>query len=207
MSNIPQPSSWKGERWTVTQIGLLLRCILRGYNQRQCAEVLEYFFHGRTGGDSRGVEWWFQSLRKEGGLKDETQQWHERSFSTWAKRSKAADDEVADINEMFTQWTTLKTHEGVLLDILSSNCTEKACASLLEAAIPNTDDFLMTTMTSGKPLEDRIQEACSRFGRQPEAVQDWIKHWKVDKEVAEILSQIDDYLAESLRLDHASGQV
>ena len=208
----PGEKTSKNKWWTVPQLGLLLKCKIWKYNNLQCAQVLEHYFHGRTEGKEVRVVPHALSLNKE--LKDENDQLHDSSFGVWVQLHKVPDAEVEEINSNWANWTTLKTHEGVLLELLlltESNqkgfdlqnpphSVASYYASLLQKSIPN-QDILPTSGPSETPMA-KICEALLRFKEckpslrddaglwNEEAIKGWIKAWKVEKEVAQILENV-----------------
>ena len=181
------------------------------YTHLQCAQVLEHYFHGRTEGKGELVAPHAQFLNKALKPEGEVGRLHDSSFEIWAEINKVPQAEVDEIDSNWANWTTLKTHEGVLLKLLlSTESNQKGFdlqnpphsvvsyyASLLQQFIPN-QDILPTSEPPSTPVA-RICEAFSRFGEckpplrdgaglwKEEAIEDWIKAWKVEKGVAQIL--------------------
>jgi hypothetical protein len=210
----PGVKTYANQRWTVPQLGLLLKCKIREYTHLQSAQVLEHYFHGRTEGKGELVAPHAQFLNKALKPEGEVGRLHDSSFEIWAEINKVPQAEVDEIDSNWANWTTLKTHEGVLLELLlltESNqkgfdlqnpphSVASYYASLLQQSIPN-QDTLLTSGPSETPVA-RICEAFSRFGEckpplrdgaglwKKEAIKGWIKAWKVEKEVAQILENV-----------------
>lgn len=179
--------------------GLILQCLVAGYTHKQCSEALDHFFPGRTDGNPRRIEFPLQSLLN---LKDAAGKWTEDSFDTWVRSEIVEDVEVEEINRMMARWKTLQTHKGVLLRLLLDGYNREGCARLLEFLLPNRDEILTTTTPPTTSLEDRINEACSLFAQyepslrvdgswEQSRIETWIKAWKTNDEVAEIMSGLD----------------
>jgi hypothetical protein len=207
----PGEKTSKNQPWTFPQLGLLLKCKIWKYTNLQCAQVLEHYFHGRTEGKGERVAAYAQSLNKELKPKDEIGPLHNSSFEIWAEIHKVPQAEVNEIDSNWANWTTLKIYEGVLLKLLLlTESNQKGFdlqnpphsvvsyyANLLQQFIPN-QDILPTSEPPSTPVA-RICEAFSRFGEckpplrdgaglwKEEAIQDWIKAWKVENGVAQIL--------------------
>ena len=145
-----------------------------------------------------------QSLNKELKPKDGKGRLHEGSFAVWVELHQVPLAEEEEINSNWANWMTLKTHEGVLLELLrlteSNQKGESYYAGLLQQLIPNQD--ILPTL---EPLETpvaRICEALSRFREctpplrdeaglwKEEAIKAWIKAWKVENEVGQILDNM-----------------
>jgi hypothetical protein len=208
MSN-PDGKASKNKQWTSSQLGLLLKCKIQKYTSLQCAQVLEHYFHGRTEGKEERVARHAQSLNQELELK-ENGRLHDGSFAIWVELHQVPSAEVEKVNSNWANWTTLKTHEGVLLELLlltepnqkgfdprdPPSSEESYYATLLQQFIPN-QDILPTSEPSSTPVA-RVREAFSRFKEckpplrddaglwKEEAIKDWIKAWKVEEGVAQI---------------------
>jgi hypothetical protein len=205
----PDGKSCKNKQWTSPQLGLLLKCKIRKYTNLQCAQVLEHYFHGRTEGKEERVVHHAQSLNQEPKLK-ENGRLHDGSFAIWFQLHQVPLAEVEKINSNWANWTTLKTHEGVLLKLLlltESNqkgsdlrnfphSEESYYADLLQKFLPNQD-----ILPTSEPPSDPVASICEALSRlkecQPplrdnagvwkeEAIKDWIEAWKVEEGVAQI---------------------
>jgi hypothetical protein len=203
----PDGKVCKNQRWTSPQLGLLLKCKIRKYTNLQCAQVLEHYFHGRTEGKDERVVRHAQSLNQEPELKDENGQLHDGSFAIWVQLHQVTPAEVEKINSNWANWTTIKTHEGVLLELLLStksfpHSEESHYAGLLQQLIPIPNQHILPTSEPPSTLVARICEAFSRFKEykpplrddarlwKKEAIKDWIKAWKVEEEVAQIFEDM-----------------
>jgi len=142
-----------------------------------------------------------QSLNQELELK-ENGRLHDGSFAIWVQLHQVPAAEVEEINRNWANWTTLKTHEGVLLELLrltesnQKGSEESYYAGLLEQSIPN--QHILPTSEPPSILAARVCEAFSRFKEckpplrddaglwKEEAIKDWIKTWKVEDGVAQI---------------------
>jgi len=202
----PDGKTSKNKQWTSPQLGLLLKCMIRKYTNLQCAQVIEHYFHGRTEGKAERVTHHVQSLKQEPKLKNGNQQLHDGSFATWIELHQVPTADVENINSNWADWTTLKTHEGVLLELLSTNSNQKGFdlrdphseesyyAGLLQQLIPTSEPLPI--------LVARIHEAFSRFKEckpplrddaglwKKEAIKNWIKAWKVEEGVAQIFENM-----------------
>jgi hypothetical protein len=210
----PGEKTSKNQPWTSPQLGLLLKCKIRKYTNLQCAQVLEHYFHGRTEGKGERVASHAQSFNKVLKPEGEVGRLHDSSFEIWAEIHKVPQAEVDGIDSNLANWTALKTYEGVLLRLLLlTESNQKGFdlqnpphsvvsyyANLLQQFIPN-QDILPTSEPPSTPVA-RICEAFSRFGEckpplrddaelwKKEAIKDWIKAWKVEEEVAQILENV-----------------
>jgi hypothetical protein len=210
----PDGKACRNQQWTSPQLGLLLKCKIWKYTNLQCAQVLEHYFHSRTEGKDERVARHAQSLNQEPELKDENGQLHDGSFAIWVQLHQVPPAEVEKINSNWANWTTLKTHEGVLLELLLStksnqkgfdlrnfpHSEESYYAGLLRQLIPN--QHILPTSEPPSALVARICEAFSRFKEykpplrddaglwKKEAVKDWIKAWKVEEGVAQIFKDM-----------------
>jgi len=210
----PDGKACKNQLWTSPQLGLLLKCKIWKYTNLQCAQVLEHYFHSRTEGKDERVARHAQSLNQEPKLKDENGQLHDGSFAIWVQLHQVPPAEVEEINSNWANWTTLKTHEGVLLELLLStksnqkgfdlrnfpHCEESYYAGLLQRLIPN--QHILPTSEPPSTLVARICEAFSRFKEykpplrddarlwKKEAIKGWIKAWKVEEGVAQIFKDM-----------------
>ena len=210
----PDGKACRYQRWTSPQLGLLLKCKIRKYSNLQCAQVLEHYFHSRTEGKIERVASHAQSLNQELGLKDENGQLDDCSFAIWVELHQVPSAEVEKINSYWANWTTLKTHEGVLLELLlltESNqkssdlrnfpySDEPYYAHLLQRLIPN--QHILPTLEPPSTLVASIREAVSRFKEckpplrngaglwKKEAIKNWIEAWKVEEGVAQILKNM-----------------
>ena len=196
----PDRQTCKNQHWTSPQLGLLLKCKIWKYTNLQCAQVLEHYFHGRTEGKEARVAYQAQSLNQEPKLKDGNQKLHDGSFAIWVQLHQVPPAEVENINSNWANWTTLKTHEGVLLELLlSTNSNQKDFdesyyAGLLRQLIPTSE--------SPSVLVARVGEAFSRFREckpplrddaglwKKEAIKNWIEAWKVEDGVTQILENM-----------------
>jgi hypothetical protein len=216
----PDGKACKNQQWTSPQLGLLLKCKIRKYTNLQCAQVLEHYFHSRTEGKDERVARHAQSLNQEPELKDENGQLHDGSFAIWVQLHQVPSAEVEKINSNWANWATLKTHEGVLLELLLStqsnqkgsrfrdfpgkfpfpHFSESDYTGLLQQLIPN--QHILPTSEPPSTLVARICEAFSRFKEykpplrddarlwKKEAIKDWIKAWKVEEGVAQIFKDM-----------------
>jgi hypothetical protein len=210
----PDGSGYRDQRWTVPQLGLLVKCKIRKYTNIQCAQVLEHYFHGRTEGRGDRVAPYAQFLNKALKPKDEIGGLDDSSFEIWAEIYQVPRAELDEISSNWANWTTLKTHEGVLLELLRLTESNQRgfdlqnpphsvvsyYANLLQRLILSPD-ILPTSGPPATPVA-RICEALSRFREctpplrdeaglwKEEAIKAWRKAWKVEDEVAQILERM-----------------